>query len=150
MASSSAGGAAEHALPAEWCGGIAFSNIGLAGAAVLGQQWHKVHRPRLRRLLTELLRENVMGIGLNEVGNMSDLLTEPAKQRVEQVVAGAFSDVGALEHGPPRIFWSGGETMAMFRADVQVEALPSLTNMLKVDDWRTVDRFVLTGATVET
>ena len=37
--------------------------------------------------------------------------------------------------------------MAMCRAEVQVETLKPMRQMPGVDSWRTVDRFVLTGAT---
>ena len=57
-------------------------------------------------MFTELIREDVMGICLNEVGNMSELLTETAQQRFDEVVREAFQAASATEYGEPQIFWS--------------------------------------------
>ena len=85
-----------------------------------------------------------MGTCLDEVGAISDLFTEATQERFEKLVLEAFDVARATE---PQIFWSGGETVAMFRAEVQIEALLPITKMFKVDSWRIFDRFVLTGAT---
>ena len=88
-----------------------------------------------------------MGLLLNEVGNMDDLLSEESKRKLEDTLEEAFETVGAPGHGGPRFFWSEGETMAAFRAGATVEPLQPLTMMRKVDPWRVVERFLLTGAT---
>ena len=60
------------------------------------------------------------------------------------MIRDAFQEAGYEE---PTIFWSRGETMAAFRNGVTVHCLPSLTKMNRVDSWRTVERFILLGAT---
>ena len=51
---------------------------------------------------TELLRTPVVGLLLNEVGNMSELLTETGKEELQGVLVKAFEQAGATEHGPPQ------------------------------------------------
>ena len=68
MASS---GASEHAV---WNGALAFSNIGLSGEAVSGSKWPQ-HSERLTKLVVDLLTDKpLLGILLNEVGNLTHLL----------------------------------------------------------------------------
>ena len=67
-------GVTEHTLENGWRVSLAFSNLGLAGAAFSGKRW-KEHKEVLVQLFTELLKKQVMGLLLNEVGNMDDLLT---------------------------------------------------------------------------
>ena len=141
-----AGSATEHAAE-EWCDAIAFSNVGLAGKAIQGLQWHTNHRPRLLTMLRDLLLQSVMGICLSQVGNMSDPLNQEGRGRVEDLAIQAFDEAGALEHGDPQVFWSKGETMAMFRAEARIEQLTPMTNIQRIDSWRTVDKFKVTGAT---
>ena len=112
-------GAAEHTVEDEWRAGLAFSDIGLAGKAFTGKDWNR-HRRVLLELFTELLKEGVLGLLLNEVGNMSELITDAGQKRLESVLEEAFDNAGAAEHGPPQFVWSDGETMAAFRAEVQV------------------------------
>ena len=78
---------------------------------------------------------------------MDDLLDAKAKTRLEDVIIDAFRDAGATEHGDPHFIWSKDETMAAFKAEVQVRALDPLAKMPRVDAWRVVHRFVVTGAT---
>ena len=40
-----------------------------------------------------------------------------------------------------------GETLAVFKAEVQVRALEPLTNIPNIDAWRIAERFELIGAT---
>ena len=138
-------GAAEHTVVNEWRAALAYSNIGLAGNAFTSKKWYTKHRGVLLELFTKLLRTPVLGLLLNEVGNMSDLLTEEGKEKLQEVLMNAFKQAGATEHGPPQFFWSEGETMATFRAEVQVLALQPLTKMRRVDSWRVVERFELFG-----
>ena len=140
-------GAAEHTVVNEWRGVLAYSNIGLAGNAFTSKNWYTKHRGVLLELFTELLRTPVLGLLLNEVGNMSDLPTEEGKEKLQEVLMNAFKQAGATDHGPPQFFWSEGETMATFRAEVHVLALEPLTKMKRVDPWRVVERFEVIGAT---
>ena len=142
--------ASERAHITEWNGTFAFVNIGLSGQAVGGNKWSKKHRPRLLRLFVELLtsEEAPMGIFLNEVGNLDHLLDEAKFKMFREVIEEAFQQADAVTCGPPQIFWNvGRETVAAFRAEVQVQNLDSLTKMKGVDPWRVVERFAITGAT---
>ena len=69
-------GAAEHTVVNEWRAALAYSNIGLAGNAFTSKKWYTKHRGVFLELFTKLLRTPVLGLLLNEVGNMSDLPTE--------------------------------------------------------------------------
>ena len=91
-------------------------------------------------LFTDLLTERVQGLLLNEVGNMSDLVSVEGKKRLESVVEEAFENAGAIEHGPPQFFWSRGETMAAFRCELKVRYLKPLTRIKRVKSWRVVER----------
>ena len=141
-------GASEHAVEHEWRGALAYSNIGLPGESFTGESWSKKkgHKKKLLDLFTDLLREPVLGLLLCEVGNMSDLLTKKGKARLKDVLLAAFDEAGATEHGPPQYFWSKGDSMAAFRAEVQVRQLKPLTKMKGVDSWRMVERFEVFGA----
>ena len=66
---------------------------------------------------------------------------------MEDVIADAFRSAGATEFGYPQFFWADDEPMAAFKAEVEVSALPQLTKMSRVDSWRTVQKFKVTGAT---
>ena len=66
---------------------------------------------------------------------------------MKREIESAFKKASATEHGSPQFFWSKGETMAAFKAEVNVEVLEPHTNMSNVDSWRTVDRFKVAGAT---
>ena len=142
-------GAKEHTLESVWRGALAYSNIGLPGAGFSGPHWDKKHKPVLLELFTKLLssEEPVLGLLLCEVGNMDDLLDAEGKKRLERVITEAFRAAGATEHGEPQFIWSRDETMAAFRAEVQVRALDPLKKMKRVDAWRVVQRFEVTGAT---
>ena len=112
-----------------WEGCLAFSNIGLAGDAVRGKNWSRKHGPRVFKLVTELFkacqgrRHEVLGVLLNEVGNMSDLLDPTCKDKFEDTITEAFFTAATAE---PQIMWSPGETMAAFLPDVHVECLSRL------------------------
>ena len=134
-------GASEHAF---WAGSLAFSNIGLSGEAVSGNSWNK-HRKRLSTLVVDLLTAKpLLGILLNEVGNLTHLLDTEGKDRFTQMITEAFSKAG---YDKPTVVWSSGATMAAFKAGVSVTSLPPLTNMVRVHPWRAVERFELSGAT---
>ncbi len=68
-----------------------------------------------------------MGICLNEVGNLDDLLGEEQIMEFNKLIEEAFENAGASEQGKPQIFWSNGETMVVFRAEIGVRSLSSLT-----------------------
>jgi hypothetical protein len=142
-------GATEHTLQSEWGGAFAYSNLGLPGAGFSGPHWANKHRPVLLKLFTELMSSDypVLGLLLCEVGNLDDLLDATGKKRLEDVIREAFRAAGATEHGEPQFIWSQDETMAAFRADVQVRALDPLKKMKRVHAWRVVQRFEVTGAT---
>ena len=92
-------------------------------------------------------RQTILGLLLCEVGNMSDLLSDAGKLQLQAVITSAFQDAGATKHGDPRFFWNQGETLAVFKAEVQVRALEPLTNIANIDAWRIAERFELIGAT---
>ena len=138
-----------------WLGGIAFANIGLPGEALRTSNWRKTHRPALLQQFTKLLSPKsrsgalefkVVGLCLNEVGNLSDLLSREDQMVFEHLLEEAFDKAGATEHGPPQIYWSG-ETVAAWLHEQPVRQLPTLKKMLKVDAWRAVERFEVIGAT---
>ena len=142
-----------HTRPGAWDGLLAFANIGLPGAAVSGSQWTKKHRPRLDKLVTDLFHESqhcdgkrheLNGILLNEVGNLSDLLDKNCKKKFDDMMTAAFERATGTK---PYITWSDGETMAAFRDHIKVESLPRMHRMYKIDSWRTVERFLVYGAT---
>ena len=81
-------------------------------------------------LFTNLIKDQVLGLLLNEVGNMSNLLTIESKGRLENVLTEAFQKAGASDHGLPQFFWSEGSKMAAFRSEVQVLALEPLTRIM--------------------
>ena len=142
-------GVSEHNAKNKCTGAFAFSNIGLAGSAFQGNNWQKKHAGNLREIFSALLRTNQkpQGILLCEVGNLSEPITPTGRQRLEEVLGLAFKEAGAVEHGPPQFFWSDGDTMAAFRAEVQVDVMEPLTKMPRVDPWRTVERFKAFGDT---
>ena len=134
-------GASEHDA---WNGCLAFSNIGLSGEAIRGSRWQK-HRKRVFNIVVKLLTtKRLLGVLLNEVGNLSDLLDPKSKEKFTNMILHAFQEAGYEE---PTIFWSNGETMAAFRHGVTVNYLAPLTNMKRVHRWRIVERFELIGAT---
>ena len=94
-----------------------------------------------------MTKEKPQGIFLCEVGNLSDPITPEGAKRLAEVLGLAFEEAGAAEHGPPQFFWSDGETMAAFEAGAQVHVMEPLTQMSRVDSWRTVERFKVIGVT---
>jgi len=137
--------------PAEWQCALAFADIGLPGSAVSGSHWSNKHRPALLRQFTRLLQteRRPAGLLLCEVGNLTELLKTEDRQEFDTLFKDAFAAAGATEHGQPQIFWSGGETVAAFRSDVNVERLEPLTfnAASRVDTWRVCERFEVIGAT---
>ena len=115
-------GASEHNAKDEWTCALAFTNIGLAGSAFTGNLWSKKHQPALRELFTQLLKadERPQGLLLCEVGNLSDPITAEGQSRLKDVVTLACEHAGAIDHGAPQFFWSPGETMAAFKAELKV------------------------------
>ena len=93
--------ASEHNSSKDWSGSFAFSNIGLAGVAFQGANWHKKHAVKLREVFSKLLRD-CHGIFLCEVGNLSDPITKVGRWELECVLELAFKDAGAAKHGPPQ------------------------------------------------
>ena len=87
--------------------------------------------PRLLKLFTDLLSDSQRPIGLllREVGNMSDLLNNDAKDTLRELMTNAFKDACATEQGDPQFFWDEGETLAVFKAGVQVCALKPFTKI---------------------
>ena len=77
-------GVSDHIPAVEWKAALAFANIGLAGEAVCGSKWARKHRPTLLDMCVSLLnsQESVMGICLNKVGNMDDILDEQKVQAI--------------------------------------------------------------------
>ena len=134
-------GASEHAF---WNGALAFSNIGLSGKAVSGSKWSK-HRERLVKLVVDLLTTKpLLGVLLNEVGNLTDKLDPNDRRKFTEMLTEAFRAAG---YNKPTVVWSAGETVAAFRSGVAVKSLPTLTKMERVHPWRVVERFELSGAT---
>ena len=142
-------GATEHMRWNVFEGVLAFSNIGLPGAAVTSPHWPK-HSMCLRTLVSSLFTgaaergRTLTGILFNEVGNLSDPVGFVGRQKLHDVLKEAFRQSGGED---PRMLWSAGETMAAFRPGAKVECLPGLINMPDVASWRTVERFALSGAT---
>ena len=94
-----------------------------------------------------MTKQKPHGILLCEVGNLSDPITPEGAKRLAEVLGLAFEEAGAAEHGPPQFFWGDGETMAAFEAGAQVHVMEPLTQMSRVDSWRTVERFKVIGVT---
>ena len=109
--SPSLSGAIEHApsrvsAQSFWNGALAFSNIGLSGEAVSGNKWRK-HRSRLITLIVELLdakevilncspqlKKPLLGILLNEVGNLDHLLDSEGREKIHPDGHGGFQHCG--------------------------------------------------------
>ena len=128
---------------AVWNGALAFSNIGFSGEAVSGRRWRQ-HSERVRRLVVELLRgKPLLGVLLNEVGNLTHLLDADGKEQFTQTILEAFN---VAQYDAPTVVWRSGETMAAFKSGVSVTPLSCLTKMKGVHPWRTVERFEVSGA----
>ena len=145
------GGATEHVGGRLFQGVLAFSNLGLPGAAFTGQQWFKKkdgHEDRLLRLVQDLFGQAggrgraLLGILLNEVGNLSDLVKDQGRKNMDAVLQKAFQ-LSCQE--APNIHWSEGETMVAFRPGVEVQHLDPLKDLTTDAPWRTVERLVLSG-----
>ena len=88
-----------------WEGTLAFSNTGLAAEAVRGKHWSGKHRSRLTRLVTELFeacagqgrRNELLGVLLNEVGNMSDLFDDDCRDKFKDMMTDAFLSAAMIE-----------------------------------------------------
>ena len=110
-------------------------------------KWRRTNRPKLFDMFVSLLtsKEYVMGICLNEVGNLDDLLDEKKIAEFNILIEQGFESAGASQHGNPQIFWSG-ETVVAFRAEIGIRTLPPLTEMHQVHSWRVIERFEIVGA----
>ena len=141
------GGATEH-TGCCFEGVLAFSNLGLAGKAFTGQKWPR-HEGRLIALVQALFHQatergrGLLGVLLNEVGNLSELVDENGRQNMDRMLETSFQRSCG---GVPNILWSEGETMAAFRPSVEVARLDTLDFLVRDAPWRSVERFVLTGA----
>ena len=114
MASSSdaTGGATEHASGRVWEGVLAFSNIGLAGNALRGKRWPRVHEKRLSKLVSDLFSAAperggrvLCGTLLNEVGNLSELVDELGREKFNRALTASLRQSCSEE---PQIYWSSG------------------------------------------
>ena len=112
------GSASEHAI-STWRMAFAFANVGISGTMVKSHNWAETHRLKLLTQLVALLqsKEEPAGIFLNEIGNLSDLVEGQEREKINGVLKDAFNIAG---HGNPQIFWSDGETLEAFRAEVSV------------------------------
>ena len=112
MASSSTavGGATEHASSGLFEGVLAFSNLGLPGKAFTGQKWPK-HEGRLLVLVQDLFHQAtdrgraLLGVLLNEVGNLSDLVDDRGRENMDCMLQTGFLRSCQEE---PNIYWSEG------------------------------------------
>ena len=92
------------------------------------------------------MKQKPQGILLCEVGNFSDRIRPRGQRRLEELLTDVFKETGVAKRGF-QFFWGSGDTMAAFKPGVQVHGMEPLEKMFRVDDWRTVDRFMLFGAT---
>ena len=85
----------------------------------------------------------LLGIFLNEVGNLTDLFNDDDK--FNTMMSEAFILATGIR---PQLHWrEGAETMAAFRSEVEVECLAPLIKMPKLDPWRTAGRYFVCGVT---
>ena len=140
--------ASEHNVESTWNGALAFCNVGLPGDAFEGDTWRKRHERKLRDIFLKLfnMKQKPQGILLCEVGNFSDRIRPRGQRRLEELLTDVFKETGVAKRGF-QFFWGSGDTMAAFKPGVQVHDMEPLEKMFRVDDWRTVDRFMLFGAT---
>ena len=110
------------------CDFVAFTNIGLPEAGMLGGR-KKKHMARLRTMTKEFLTDHhVLGICFVECGNAGAGYGRTARQRFESCVKAGFEEAGATEHGAPIFLWPSlsEEVVSVFRAGVRVGQLPLL------------------------
>ena len=76
-------------------GVLAFSNLGLPGSAITGGHGRN-HETRLNRLMSELFEaatvrgRTLVGILLNEVGNMSELVSKEGRRNFDGMLRNSF------------------------------------------------------------
>jgi hypothetical protein len=107
----------------------------LPGVAFRGKNWAKTHRPvLLQKLAAAFATEHVIGVCLNEVGNLSDPIGEVGKYELELVLRTAYR-ASAAEHEDLQIFWppDGDETVSAWKHGIKVEALKPLKGFLAKD-----------------
>ena len=137
-------------MASEWKGAIAFANIGLALNAIEGNRWNSCHKPKLLKQFIALLTYknfHVIGLCLNEVGDLSHPLRSKDRIEFNGLIQEAFEQANATKHGPASILWSDGETVTAWRNEVNVKTLQKFKNMDKVDPWRSIELFRITSAT---
>lgn len=84
----------------------------------------------------------LLGIFLNEVGNLTDVFNDEDKGKFNKMMYEAFM---LATRDEPQLHGSNGETMAAFIATVEFECLAPLTKMAKLDPWRTAERYLVFG-----
>ena len=142
-------GATKHHTSERFEGVLAFSNVGLAGKEVTGKKWPE-HEMRLGDMVSDLFiaanerGRELLGVLLNEVGSTSDPVDEQGIDNIDNMMTASFQRSCNEE---PQLFWGRRETMAAFRPEVEVQALPTLDRMKRVDSWRIVERFAVSGVT---
>ena len=97
----------------------------------------------LSELFADCEPDRLLGILLNEVGNMTELLDTEGKMRLEAVLNNVFE---RQTGNRPQFFWNDGETMAVFRADVHVQELSRLCRIPRMDSWKVLERFYIHDA----
>ena len=99
-----------------------------------------------RRNMQEAPKEKPQGIFPCEKGNLNDPIT-PEGGKTMEVLEIAFNERGALKLGPPQFCWKNGETMVAFKADANAYVMQPITKITRVDNWQTMERFMVIGAT---
>ena len=88
--------------------------------------------------------DDIVGLCLNEVGNLDDPLDENDKELFESLIQETFE--AAQKPGPVQ-FVGEGETVTAWAHSVSVTILLPLEKMKELPDYRRVERFELHGAT---
>ena len=152
----SGGGASEHEFA------LGSTNIGLPGRAINGKNFKKRFAKKLVDLFTSLLtgNKNCAGLLICEAGNIDNLVCEAGKVKMNAVIIEAFEKAGAAEHEKmragqpynnmvlqstetaPQIYWHQ-HCIAVFVGKLEVEELPPIDNMERVDPWRYAQRFMV-------
>ena len=136
---------------APWTGSVVFFNIGLNAEALRGGRW-----PQRRSSLLNLIMHwfdsafqingsDLHGIFFSDIGGIHNILEDHDKVTFGQMIREAFL---TKIQSVPQLLWPVryNGTMAAFRNDVAITALPVLAGMDGVDPWRNVERNELLGA----
>ena len=124
-------------------------NVGLGNKAIKGSKWEKDHRPKLLKVFTDLVRgkegKKADGLFLCEVGNYYDLFSDTSVAKMNDLITEAFEKAGAIEHGPPQIFWSDNETCAAFQHQIDVTYHGKKNGLVRHKEaaWRCVEQFLI-------